>query len=338
MEPLVSICTTTYQHRRYIRQTLDSFLSQKTDFPFEILVHDDCSGDGTVEILEEYARRYPDVVCPVFEKENQYSKGVPINETFNFPRARGKYIALCEGDDFWCDDGKLQAQADYMESHPDCTFCFTNGYIVEESQSFGPDWREHAREFVPYYESERPAYYGADHRYDLGEIAALSFVPTAGFFFPRALWEQVSEAYHHRMCEHGDLKMRLYFTALGSGEYLHRYACVYRENVPGSAFQVWKKENAVRTARRAASVVDMLDEVDEMTGGRYRAGLAPLRDRYLFVELWNTDEKHPAHQADLRRVRRQLPLKQKCVYAAKHLLPRRWIDALKRRGAKESKH
>ena len=153
-----------------------------------------------------------------------------------------------------------------------------------------------------------------------------------------AVWEQVSEAYHHRMCEHGDLKMRLYFTALGSGEYLHRYACVYRENVPGSAFQVWKKENAVRTARRAASVVDMLDEVDEMTGGRYRAGLAPLRDRYLFVELWNTDEKHPAHQADLRRVRRQLPLKQKCVYAAKHLLPRRWIDALKRRGAKESKH
>ena len=108
--------------------------------------------------------------------------------------------------------------------------------------------------------------------------------------------------------------------------------------VPGSAFQVWKKENADRTARRAASVVDMLDEVDEMTGGRYRAGLAPLRDRYLFVELWNTDEKHPAHQADLRRVRRQLPLKQKCVYAAKHLLPRRWIDALKRREAKESKH
>ena len=105
MEPLVSICTTTYQHSRYIRQTLDSFLSQKTDFPFEILVHDDCSGDGTVEILEEYARRYPDVVCPVFEKENQYSKGVPIHETFNFPRARGTYIALCEGDEFWCDDG-----------------------------------------------------------------------------------------------------------------------------------------------------------------------------------------------------------------------------------------
>ena len=91
-------------------------------------------------------------------------------------------------------------------------------------------------------------------------------------------------------------------------------------------------------ARRAASVVDMLDEVDEMTGGRYRDGLAPLRDHYLFVELWNTEEKRPAHQADLRRVRRALPLKQKCAYAAKRLLPRRWIDALKRRGAKESKH
>ena len=88
-------CTTPSNWR--CEETLDSFLSQKTDFPFEILVHDDCSSDGTVEILEEYARRYPDVVCPVFEKENQYSKGVPINETFNFPRARGKLKATISG-------------------------------------------------------------------------------------------------------------------------------------------------------------------------------------------------------------------------------------------------
>ena len=100
MEPLVSICTTTYQHSRYIRQTLDSFLSQKTDFPFEILVHDDCSSDGTAEILQEYARRYPGIVLPLFETENQYSKGVPINETFNFPRARGKLKVSLMGTPF----------------------------------------------------------------------------------------------------------------------------------------------------------------------------------------------------------------------------------------------
>lgn len=331
MEPLVSVCTTTYQHARYLRCALDSFLAQKTDFSFEILVHDDCSTDGTVEILQEYARRYPEIVKPLYETENQYSRGVPINETYNFPRARGKYIALCEGDDFWCDEGKLQAQADYMEAHPDCTFCFTNGYIVDAEKAADENWREGAREFLPYYESERPFYAAADRRYDLGEMAGLSFAPTAGFFFPTALWERVKERYSRRLCEHGDLKMRLYFTALGYGQYLHRFSCVYRENVPGSAFQVWRRETADRTARRAASVTDMLDEVDEMTGGVYRAGLKPLRDRYLFVELWNTEERRPAHQKELRRVLKELPLRRKCIYGAKRLLPRPWIDALKKR-------
>ncbi len=321
--PLVSICTTTYNHARYIRQTLDGFLSQKTDFDFEILVHDDVSTDGTIDILKEYAERYPDIVKPIFEAENQYSKNIPINETFNFPRALGKYIALCEGDDYWIDEGKLQAQADFMESHPDCTFCFTNGYIEDES---GVNER---REFVPYYESERPYYRAEDFRCELDKAVGLSFVPTASFFFPRNALERVPRCFHDKMCQHGDLKMRLFFTALGYGQYLHRFSCAYRQNVAGSAFAVWSRESAEKTAARAATVSDMLRDVDEMTKKKYTSEVSRLRDRYLYVELWNTQAKHPLKSAEMKRIYRALPLKRRVIWRLKRVMPRRLTDFVK---------
>ncbi len=164
MEPMVSICCAVYNHASYIAQALDSFLSQERDFAIEILVHDDASTDGTQAILRDYAARYPDVVKPLFETENQYSKGVAIDPTYNYSRAQGKYIALCEGDDFWCDPQKLQKQVAYMESHPDCTFLFTNGYI-HDVDGQAPD-----RPFLPYSDKDAPAYFAADHAYTLGDM------------------------------------------------------------------------------------------------------------------------------------------------------------------------
>lgn len=92
MEPMVSICCAAYNHAPYIAQALESFLAQ--DVPIEILVHDDASTDGTQDILRDYARRYPDVVRPLFETENQYSRGVAIDPTFNYP-ARGASTSPC---------------------------------------------------------------------------------------------------------------------------------------------------------------------------------------------------------------------------------------------------
>ncbi|MDD3333967.1 MAG: glycosyltransferase [Eubacteriales bacterium] len=324
MTPLVSICTTTYNHEKYLEKALESFLKQKTSFPFEILIHDDHSSDGTVEIIQRYAARYPEIVKPLYEEVNQYSQNVPINETFNFPRAQGKYIALCEGDDYWTDEGKLQAQADYMEAHPDCTFCFTNGIIEDQTGARQP------REFIPYREEERTHYYAADHRYELGEMCELNFVPTATFFFPRAVLMGMPSCFGDKMCQHGDLKMRLFFTAAGYGMYLHRFTCVYRENVAGSAFQVWTKESAALTARRAATVTEMLRDVDEYSRHRYTPQVRKLMDRYLYVELWNTDQAAPLKNPDLQRAYRQLTATQKLKYHLKRLLPRRFVDGLKR--------
>lgn len=118
-KPLVSICCITYNHEPYIRECLDGFLMQKTDFDFEILIHDDASTDKTADIIREYELKYPEIINPIYQTENQYSKGVrPINK-FNFERAQGKYIAMCEGDDYWTDPLKLQKQVDFLDEHPE---------------------------------------------------------------------------------------------------------------------------------------------------------------------------------------------------------------------------
>lgn len=121
----MSICCLTYNHAKYIRQCMDGFLMQETDFPVEILVHDDASTDGTDVILREYEVKYPDKIFPIYEKENKFSQGYRGRmDLFNYTRARGRYIAYCEGDDYWTDPHKLQKQVDFMESHLDYSVCF----------------------------------------------------------------------------------------------------------------------------------------------------------------------------------------------------------------------
>lgn len=122
--PLVSISCITYNHARFIRRCLDGFMMQQCDFDFEVLIHDDASTDGTQEIIREYQEKYPEIIKPVFQSENQWSKGVSISATYNWPRAEGKYIAACEGDDYWTDPFKLQKQVDFLEGNEEYAGCF----------------------------------------------------------------------------------------------------------------------------------------------------------------------------------------------------------------------
>ena len=117
--PLVSICTLVYNQEKFLKQYLEGIFLQKTTFSFEILIHDDASTDNSENIIREYQALYPDIIKPIIQTENQYSKGVDINLTYNFPRVKGKYIAICEGDDYWTDPLKLQKQVDFLEAHPE---------------------------------------------------------------------------------------------------------------------------------------------------------------------------------------------------------------------------
>jgi glycosyltransferase involved in cell wall biosynthesis len=138
----VSILSITYNQSDYIREALDSFIVQKTNFKFEVIVHDDASTDGTKEILEEYQKKYPEIIKPVYEKENQYSKENFEFITDMYKSAKGDYIAFCEGDDFWTDENKLQIQVDKMEKNPKASICFHQVNISfeanEESDEIWP--------------------------------------------------------------------------------------------------------------------------------------------------------------------------------------------------------
>lgn len=138
--PLVSIICLTYNHAEYIRQCLEGFLMQQTDFSFEIIVHDDASTDGTAIIVKEYAEKYPDRFVPVLQTVNQYSQGVSIGKTFLYPLAKGKYIAECEGDDYWTDPLKLQRQVDFLENHPDYVLCSTDCMMMVEKTGEVSQW------------------------------------------------------------------------------------------------------------------------------------------------------------------------------------------------------
>lgn len=127
----VSVLCLAYNHEKFIRECLESILEQKTDFSFEVIIHDDHSTDNTATIIREYAKYYPDKIVPIYQNMNLYSKGVAIAEEQMLSRARGKYVAFCECDDKWVDDRKLQKQYEYMERHADCSMC-THNTIVHD--------------------------------------------------------------------------------------------------------------------------------------------------------------------------------------------------------------
>lgn len=138
---LVSIDCSTYNHEQYISQALNGFLKQKTNFHFEIIVHDDASTDNTAKIIKKYQSQFPYLFRCIYQSENQYSKNEKnIWGDITFPLARGKYIALCEGDDYWTDPFKLQKQVDFLENNKDYSICFHRYKILDqESQIFRND-------------------------------------------------------------------------------------------------------------------------------------------------------------------------------------------------------
>ena len=148
---MVSIRCITYNHEKYIRDALEGFVMQKTNFRFEAIVHDDASTDGTAAIIREYAEKYPDIIKPIYETENQYSKHDGSLARIMNEACKGKYIALCEGDDYWTDPYKLQKQVDFLETHPGyvmCSHSFKD--YIQKTKTFGNLNPENLNESITY--------------------------------------------------------------------------------------------------------------------------------------------------------------------------------------------
>jgi len=215
---MVSICCTAYNHENYIEDAIESFLMQKTNFPVEIIIHDDASTDKTVEIINLYQSKYPDIIKPVFQLENQYSKGIKILSTYIWPKARGKYIALCEGDDYWIDPHKLQKQVDYMEKDNECRLCFHSTKVVLDNKvETGILIKPHNENII--FTSE--------------EIINMSgYFHTSSLMFQKKDVESLPDFYLRASV--GDYPLALFLTSKGYAYYINEILSAYRTMVPGS--------------------------------------------------------------------------------------------------------
>lgn len=249
---LVSICCLTYNHEAYIRDALESFIKQRTTFRFEILIHDDASTDTTPAIIYEYEKKYPELVKPIYQKENQHSKGIKISATIQYPRAQGKYIAMCEGDDFWLDENKLQKQVEYLETHPECSLVVHASKIVDVE-------KKEIDNSIPYNE-ERDV---ATEAIIEGGGAMFS---TNSMIFRREYTKRFPDFYINAHI--GDYPLTIYLSLCGKVHYFPDIMSAYRQGVPGS-WSENEKKSLEQSLSNAIKMVELYNDLDQYTVFRY---------------------------------------------------------------------
>lgn len=215
--PLVSIKCLVYNHEPFLRQCLDGIVMQKTDFPFEAIVHDDASTDGSAAIIREYAEQYPDIIKPIYETENQYSKkDGSLSRIMNAAiHPDSKYIALCEGDDYWTDPQKLQIQVNFLEAHQEYTMCFHRAITIKHGTIDRADPTD--------------AYLGIENKdYESTELLKDWIVPTASMVYNRKIHSyELNFIKNHKPC-YGDIVIVLECAEIGRVRGINRTMSAYR--------------------------------------------------------------------------------------------------------------
>ncbi len=256
---MVTVQALAYNHARYIRQALDGFLMQKTDFRYEIIVHDDASTDETAAIIREYEAKHPDLIRSVYQRENQYSKHTGIKKHFVLPLTRGKYTALAECDDYWTDPLKLQKQVDALEAHPECRLCVGRSNVLDgNDKPIG--WQ------LPNYELSAGI---KSQREFLRMIIKYSFQTSTYFFRTdehRAFLNYKPEFTEYMM---GDLSMMFFFASKGPVYYIDDMLSCYRWQSEGSWTNRFWSQPIDKIRDYHERYIEGRKMYDEFTGGKY---------------------------------------------------------------------
>ena len=309
---MVSICCTTYNHAKYIKQALDGFVMQKTDFKYEILVYDDCSLDGNIEIIREYEKKYPELFDVIIAEENYYSKGIKVGNV-NYRRAKGKYIAVCEGDDYWTDPYKLQKQYDYMEANDSCTICFHNARIIDMESDLD-------RIFVPYLH-ENKRFMKKNNEYNMGEVELLGFIPTASLFFRAKYIKEMPDFMEYAMP--GDSAVKLFLTSQGYAYMFSDIMSVYRVNSINSIMKSWAKSQKDIDKKKIFldKVYRTIEDFNKYTDYKYNDEL-DLSNRYReFDYLYVSNDKECVKNKRYKICIKSFSLKRKIAIYLKFYFP-----------------
>jgi len=272
---LVSINCITFNHEKYIAKAIEGFLSQKVKFQYEILIHDDASTDKTAEIVREYEKKYPEIIKSIYQVENQYSKGIKAS-LINEKRASGKYIAICEGDDYWIDPHKLQKQVDYMEANPNCTLCFHNAEIINDN----------GINFNMRLISDKIK----SRVFTAGELANLGFIPTASKLYRRSAFENPPDWYRKSIV--GDYPNQLIVASHGYAYYIDNVMSVYRSGSFGSSTDRFNKKTVEEKIKYVMGFIEILNNFNEFSNYRYSTHVEQaIIAREVQIIEWNKDLK-----------------------------------------------
>lgn len=255
----VTIVCTAFNHERYIRQTLNGFLMQKTNFPFEVLINDDASTDHTAEIIREYEQKYPNIIKPTYQTENQHSKGRAVSLPL-FQRARGEYVAWCEGDDFWIDENKLQQQVDFMDANPSFSLCAHAAYRAYEDGVFMKDM---FRAF------------GSSRKVATEEVVSRWLFPTASLLYRRSMRKIMPEPFKQN-APVGDYPLAVYLATEGDVYYIDKPMCAYRVNSVSSL----SRQNANQLSKAVKTqegLMALADRINAYTEGKYTEAVATFK-------------------------------------------------------------
>ena len=231
----VTIWCATYNHVRYIRRCLEGFVNQITDFRYEIIIRDDASTDGTQDIIKEYIEKYPELFVPIFEEKNLFNTGINTHTTYLWPNARGKYIAYCEGDDYWTDMDKLQKQFDALENNQNLTMCVHTAQRISEDEKEllgiipGKDYPTMQTGIISNDKYAKLIYEDGGYPFH-----------TASYFIRREILHRLSEKEFNRFNKWDDNVLRI--ALLGNGIfYYNEIMSIYRINSVSSTVNIIKK-------------------------------------------------------------------------------------------------
>ena len=292
---MVSICCLAYNHEKYIKKTLDGFINQKTNFKYEILIHDDCSSDNTVKIIEEYKQRYPDLIKPIYQTENQFSKGIRVSFTYQYSRAKGKYIALCEGDDYWTDSNKLQLQFNAMENNSDCTLCT---HIVQHMDESG----NYINKIQPTYEFKE----GIMSKNDFFNNIFLSEImpfQTSSFFFKKIDVIKYKNTFLKKIDEikdFGDVPLSWYLLLNGNCYFIDKIMSNYRENSISS----WSNrlKNSSYLIKHCQDIILFLNKFNYFSKYIYNDSITYIVKKYEFSILWIREDFKKMIDSDYKEI------------------------------------
>jgi len=309
---MVSIVCDAYNHEKYIADALEGFVMQKTNFAFEILVHDDASIDRTAEIIRDYEKRYPNLIKPIYETENQYSKQDGSLARIQFGRVKGKYTALCEGDDYWTDPLKLQKQFDAMERNPQIDMC------AHKAKRFDVQRNRMLKSFPPINDTRvltpEEVIYGGGGLFATCSLFYRSTINQnpAGF---RKFWTI-------------DYTLQINGALRGGILFLNDEMSVYRYGTSGSWTERVRGNVGIRMELRDKQN-EMLDILNEDTNGRFAEIVSKKRRKNEWTRLNFTDRHKEMLNEAYRDLIRELPAGKRAKLYIKAWFP--WMLALKRR-------